>query len=195
MSRLGLGLAWGLSLLTLVLPLPIEHEARSLSRTLLCAMPWIAASAVSAGTSEGVGVGRVLLYLLPLLAAACGLDGASGQAWPVVGRNAFMSLSCCMVLAWISSRACRLAWGGPHAFLVAMYLGVPLAWCLLPSRWEATGGGRGLSNWSPMTWCWDSLLVVREGGAVVSSGDLALVVSLIIFAGICRLGSAGRSLS
>lgn len=187
MSRLGVGLAWCLSFLTLVLPLPLEIDSVPLSRTALCALPWIACSGISAAR---IWPGSVVLsggFFLPLLAAASGLDLASGQSASRVGPLALAVLGMSLVLAWTSSQASRSQRGGVHALLVGLYLGVPVAWSLLPGAGDSLASDGSWLSGSPLVWCWQVLLAPGGPADMGLSANLGLGISLLVFAGLCRL--------
>lgn len=185
MSSWALGVAWALSVVSLSVSLPSDVGDGVLSRTILCALPWIALAGLPRGVNSGIDAQRpwwrYLAYMLPLLAVGLGMDHAASIEPLALLRLACGALLTTSFFVWAASRS-ALSVG--YACVWTVLIPVPLALAALPEQDTLDSSSVSiLLAATPSGWALNEL-VSQTGEAefgFVQAGDLWLVLSTALF--------------
>ena len=191
MSPAALGLAWALSVASLSVSFPVQSAEGMLSRTMLCALGWIALAGLPRGGAVAQKTGdesasawwRFYAFMVPVLAVALGFDYAAGCEPLALVRLAVITLT----LTGVFARSADVSRGSAgHACLWALLIPLPFVLAVLPQ-----GGGEESSLLqsvlaaTPAGWTMRELIVEarpaweRDWGLVLSTA-LFFVVSFLL---------------
>lgn len=199
----GVCLVWSISVASLFLP-DAEHWIGGLSRTGLCALPWIlylGLPRVASRDAAGIPSPTTAWLALPPLALSARVDIAAGLETRAVLLLAATSALLATLAIWaatIAARERRAAAVYSVAWL-ALVVGTPLL-CAALERGGATSYGAApgwltsLAGASPLQWIWRQLSMVGGRAATdASAGDASALLPLGTCALLVLLARARRA--
>jgi hypothetical protein len=204
----GLCLVWSISVASLFLP-DAERWISGLSRTGLCALPWIiylglprVASRHAAGLPSTTARASTTAWLaLPPLALSARVDIAAGLETRAVLLLAAASAILATLALWAATMAARERRAAAvHAIAwLALVMGTPLL-CAALERGGATSYGAAprwltaLAGASPLQWMWRQLSIVGGRAATdARAGDASVFLPLGTCALLVLLARARRA--